>query len=206
MMKLYDFPRCPFCRKVRIALLEKGIDYKNVFVDLNKKEQKEPWFLKLNHNGKVPVLVDGTKIIYESTVINEYLEEKFDTHPLLAKNKYTRAKIRMLVEYCEKNFHTYVFSIYKELKLKKSLKINKKLIEHNKTKLDSELKYLDGLLKESNYLAGRFSLADIAFMPRVLILEYLDIKINNKYKFVLSWVENLKKRDSSKIVLEGNDR
>ena len=106
----------------------------------------------------------------------------------------------------EKTFHTHVFSIYKELKLKKTLRINKKLIEHNKTRLDAELKYLNDLLKGSNYLAGRFSLADIAFMPRVLILQYLDIKINNKYKFVLGWVENLKKRDSSKIVLEGNDR
>jgi glutathione S-transferase len=206
MIELYDFPRCPFCRKVRITLQEKGIKYKNILVDLNNKEQKKPQFLKLNPSGKVPVLVDGTKIIYESTIINEYLEEKFENPPLLPKNIYKKAKIRMLVEYCEKTFHTHVFSIYKELKLKKTLRINKKLIEHDKTRLDAELKYLNDLLKGSNYLAGRFSLADIAFMPRVLILQYLDIGINNKYKFVLGWVENLKKRDSSKIVLEGNDR
>lgn len=206
MIELYDFPRCPFCRKVRITLQEKGIKYKNILVDLNKKEQKKPQFLKLNPSGKVPVLVDETKIIYESTIINEYLEEKFVNLPLLPKNIYKKAKIRMLVEYCEKTFHTHVFSIYKELKLKKTLRINKKLIEHNKTRLDTELKYLNYLLKGGNYLAGRFSLADIAFMPRVLILQYLDIEINNKYKFVLGWVENLKKRDSSKIVLEGNDR
>ena len=89
MMKLYDFPRCPFCRKVRIVLLEKGIKYKQVFVDLNKKEQRKPQFLKLNPQGKVPVLVDGTKIIYESTVINEYLKEKYNNFPLLPKNLYT---------------------------------------------------------------------------------------------------------------------
>lgn len=206
MIKLYDFPRCPYCRKVKIALLEKEIKYENIPVDLNKKEQKKPWFLKLNPNGKVPVLVDGTKVIYESTVINEYLEEKSDTPPLLSKNKYKRAKVRMLVEYCDNTFHTYVFSIYKELKLKKSLKINKKLIEYNKSKLNSELKYLDGLLNGSNYLVGRFSLADIAFMPRILILEYLEIEINHKLKNVLKWVENLKKRESAKMVLEGNDR
>lgn len=206
MIKLYDFPRCPYCRKVKIALLEKEIKYENIPVDLNKKEQKKPWFLKLNPNGKVPVLVDGTKVIYESTVINEYLEEKSDTPPLLSKNKYKRAKVRMLVEYCDNTFHTYVFSIYKELKLKKSLKINKKLIEYNKSKLNSELKYLDGLLNGSNYLVGRFSLADIAFMPRILILEYLEIEINHKLKNVLKWAENLKKRESAKMVLEGNDR
>ena len=152
------------------------------------------------------MLVDGTKIIYESTIINEYLEEKYKNFPLLPKDIYKKANIRMLVEYCENTFHTYVFTLYKELKLKKTTRINKKLIDENKSMLDTELQYLNDLLKGSNYLAGRFSLADVAFMPRVLILEYLDIKINNKYKFVLHWVENLKKRGSSKIVLEGNDR
>ncbi|NIP39375.1 MAG: glutathione S-transferase family protein [Candidatus Dadabacteria bacterium] len=204
MIKLYDFPRCPYCRKVRIALAEKQIPYEQILVDLNKKEQREPKFLKLNPNGKVPVLADGSKIIYESTIINEYLEEKYPDRPLLPKDIYSKARIRMLVEYCEKTFHTYVFSIYKELKIKKTLKANQKLIDLNKTKLDTELKYLNEILKGHSYIAGRFSLADAAFMPRALILDYLDIKVNSKYKFVLSWIDRLKKRESSAIVLEGN--
>ncbi len=204
MIKLYEFPRCPYCRKVRIALAEKKIPYENIFVDLTKKEQRKPKFLKLNPNGKVPVIVDGSKIIYESTIINEYLEEKYRDRPLMPRDIYNRAKIRMFVEYCEKSFHTYVFGIYKELKLKKSLKVNKQLIEHNKTKLDLEFQYLNKILKGHNYLAGRFSLADVAFMPRVLLLDYLDIRVNSKYKNVLKWVDNLKKRESSKIVFDGN--
>jgi len=93
MIKLYDFPRCPFCRKVRITLLEKEIEYQNIFVDLNKKEQKKPEFLKLNPIGKVPVLVDGDNIIYESSVINEYIEETFPEPPLLPYDSFKKARI-----------------------------------------------------------------------------------------------------------------
>ncbi|HSG31114.1 MAG TPA: glutathione S-transferase family protein [Thermodesulfobacteriota bacterium] len=204
MIKLYDFPRCPYCRKVRIALVEKQIPYEQIFVDLNKKEQRKPKFLKLNPNGKVPVIADGSKIIYESTIINEYLDEKYPLRPLLPKELYTKALTRMLIEYCEKTFHTYVFGIYKELKLKNNLKANQKLIELNLKNLDTELKYLNGILKGHNYITGRFSLADVAFMPRILLLDYLDIHINSKYKYVLNWIDKLKIRESSKIVLEGN--
>jgi glutathione S-transferase len=57
MLRLYDYPQCPFCRKVRIALAEKGIKYEKVLVGLRKKEQKNKDFLKLNPYGKVPVIV-----------------------------------------------------------------------------------------------------------------------------------------------------
>lgn len=204
MIKLYEFPRCPYCRKVKIVLHEKEIPYKSIFVDLNKKEQREPQFLELNPNGKVPVLVDGKKVIYESTVINEYLEEKYGTNPLLPQNHYTRAKIRMLVDYCEKTFHTYVFGIYKELKLNETKQVNKKLILHNTKQLNNEFKYLDNMLSGKKYLAGRFSLADIAFMPRVLLLDYLGIEVKVEYTNLKNWITRLQKRKTSEIVLTGN--
>lgn len=158
----------------------------------------------MNPNGKVPVLAHGTKIIYESTVINEYLEEKYNNRPLLPKDVYKKARIRMLVEYCEKTVHSYVFGIYREKILRKSTKPNLRLIDHNIKKLDIELKFLNQNLKDKSYLEGRFSLADVAFMPRVLLVDYLDIKINNEYKYVHNWIDRLKKRESSKIVLQGN--
>lgn len=63
-------------------MYEKNIPYETVPVDLVKKEQKRPEFLKMNPYGKVPVLVDDA-IIYESCIINEYLEEKYPAPPLL---------------------------------------------------------------------------------------------------------------------------
>src|SRR3972149_578337 len=86
MIKLYDYPQCPFCRKVRIVLAEKGIEYERILVDLRKKEQKKEDFLRLNPYGKVPVLVDNDVLIYESSIINEYLDEKYPNPPLMPSN------------------------------------------------------------------------------------------------------------------------
>ena len=100
MIKLYDYPQCPFCRKVRIVLLEKGIEYERIFVDLRKKEQKKGDFLRLNPYGKVPVLIDDGVVIYESSVINEYLDEKYPNPPLMPSDFAARAKVRILVDFC----------------------------------------------------------------------------------------------------------
>jgi glutathione S-transferase len=54
MIRLYDYPDCPFCQKVRVVLAEKDLEYERVHVDLHKGEQKSPEFLKLNPYGKVP--------------------------------------------------------------------------------------------------------------------------------------------------------
>ena len=202
MIKLYDFPRCPFCRKVRITLLEKEIEYQNIFVDLNKKEQKKPEFLKLNPIGKVPVLVDGDNIIYESSVINEYIEETFPEPPLLPYDSFKKARARMLVEYCEKYIHQYVFNIYKEMKLKKGSVVNSEKIRINKKLLYKQLEFLNSILSKGNdYIVGEFSLADIAFMPRMLILESLGIEVTKDLSNVSKWIDKLMSRKSSEIVL-----
>ena len=77
MLKLYDYPDCPFCQKTRVVLAEKDLEYEKVFVDLRKQEQKTPEFLRMNPYGKVPVLIDEDEVIYDSTIINEYLEEEY---------------------------------------------------------------------------------------------------------------------------------
>ena len=55
MIRLYDYPDCPFCQKVRVVLAEKDLEFEKLLVDLHKGEQKAPEFLKLNPYVKVPV-------------------------------------------------------------------------------------------------------------------------------------------------------
>ena len=82
MMKLYDYPDCPFAQKVRVVLAEKELEYEKVFVDLRTGEHRQnAEFLKLNPYGKVPVLIDDEVVVYDSTIINEYLEEEYP-HPV----------------------------------------------------------------------------------------------------------------------------
>ena len=77
MLKLYNYPDCPFCQKVRVVLAEKDLEYEKVLVDLRKQDQKAPEFLQLNPYGKVPVLVDeDTVVIMASNDVRHSAEKQ----------------------------------------------------------------------------------------------------------------------------------
>ncbi|HXQ20831.1 MAG TPA: glutathione S-transferase family protein [Candidatus Acidoferrales bacterium] len=92
---LYDFEGSPCARRVRIVLLEKGLRWTTRSVDLTKMEQKHPDYLKLNPNGVVPTLMHGDRVIYESNVITEYLDDVFPTPPLYPADPWERAQAKM---------------------------------------------------------------------------------------------------------------
>lgn len=200
MIKLYDYPQCPFCRKVRVALAEKGIKYERVFVDLRKKEQKREEFLKLNPYGKVPVLIDNGDVIYESSVINEYINEKYPDPPLMPSDLAGRAKVRIWVDFCESHFHTPWFSIYREMTFKPENERNGELIEKSKNEIKEYISRLNQGLERHEFLAGSYTLADAAFTPRVALFDSLGIRIDSEFKNVRNWVERIKSRPSYKAL------
>jgi glutathione S-transferase len=73
MIKLYTFPPSTNYRKVRIVLLEKGLEFERITIDLAKREQKNPGYLQIHPYGQIPALDDEGFVVYDSTVINEYL-------------------------------------------------------------------------------------------------------------------------------------
>ena len=77
MLELYHAPQSTCSQKVRIALAEKNLDWTERRVNLPKNEQLRPEYLKLNPNGVVPTLVHDGKVIIDSSVILEYLDEVF---------------------------------------------------------------------------------------------------------------------------------
>jgi hypothetical protein len=82
---LYDAMPSGNSDRVKVVLHEKGLAYDRVTLDLAKKEQKRPEFLRLNPYGKVPVIDDDGKVLFESCIINEYLEEQYLSHRLCQK-------------------------------------------------------------------------------------------------------------------------
>jgi len=196
MLKFYDYPACPFCRKVKITLEEKGIEYEKIYVDLRKKEQKKEEFLKLNPYGKVPVIVDNGAVVYESSVINEYLEEKYPNPPLMPSDPKDRARIRIWVDFCETHFHNPWFSLYWEIKFKPEKSRDTELIEGCRNEIKEHLHRLDKELEGQEYLAGSYSLADVAFTPRIAIFDQLEIDVDTKLKNVINWIERIKSRAS----------
>src|SRR2546422_10788278 len=92
---LYDSHGSPCARRVRAVLLEKGLAWATRLVDLTRMEQKRPGYLALNPNGVVPTLVHGDRVLYESNVITEYLDDVFPDPPLYPHDPWARAQAKI---------------------------------------------------------------------------------------------------------------
>ncbi|MCL1127708.1 glutathione S-transferase family protein [Shewanella surugensis] len=79
---LYEYEGSPCVRRVKITLIEKGLTFKTQSIDLSRMQQKSQEYLSINPNGVVPTLSHNARMIYESSVINEYLEDQFPTNAL----------------------------------------------------------------------------------------------------------------------------
>ena len=95
MLELYHAPISTCSQKVRMALCEKGLEWTDRLVDLQKGEQFAPDYLKLNPNAVVPTLVDDGKVLIESTLINEYLDDKYSDAPLKPASADARHAMRL---------------------------------------------------------------------------------------------------------------
>src|SRR5438046_5525030 len=96
-MKLYSGPLSLFTGKVRVALDEKGLAHEIVSVPFSRTrgyQPKHPDVLATNPKGQVPVLVDGALALYDSTIILEYLEDRYTSPPLYPKDVVARARCR----------------------------------------------------------------------------------------------------------------
>jgi glutathione S-transferase len=101
MLVLYHASHSTCSQKVRLVLHEKGLPFDDVKLDLGKKDQLKPEYLALNPNGVVPTLVDDGVPIIESSVICEYLEEKYPHNPLTPSDLIERARMRAWMHYIE---------------------------------------------------------------------------------------------------------
>jgi glutathione S-transferase len=196
MIKLYTFPPSTNSRKVRIVLIEKGLEFERINIDLSKKEQKNPDYLKINPYGQIPALDDEGFILYDSTVINEYLEDEYPYPPLLPKDSEGRARARLMEDFRDTHFNPHFVEIIHEVRYKPEGQRDMKVIEHAKAEITKCFDRIEKELEGKEYLAGTFSLADIAFMANFDLLERFNIPVDPKYKNMLAWMARLKARPS----------
>ena len=95
MLELYHNTMSSCAQKVRVALAEKGLDWKSHHLNLRAGDQQRPEYLKLNPKGVVPTLIDGNLVIRESNVILEYLDDAYPNPPLLPSDPFGRAQVRL---------------------------------------------------------------------------------------------------------------
>jgi stringent starvation protein A len=196
MLKLYDYPDCPFSQKVRVVLAEKDLEYEKIFVDLRKQEQKLPDFLRLNPYGKVPVLIDEDAVLYDSTIINEYLEDEYPLPRLMPEDSQARAGVRMLEDYCDNSFIPPTTMLLAQLR-KTDAERDTQRVEQAREDLRRALYYLRDRLSGHEFLAGKeFTLADAAFAPRIMVLGRLGIELEPALAPVQGWIDRVRARPS----------
>jgi glutathione S-transferase len=195
MIKLYHFPLSTNSRKVRIALIEKGLEFERVLIDLSKREQKNPEYLKIHPFGQVPALADDGFIVYDSTIINEYLEDEYPHPSLLPSDSEGRARARLMEDFRDNYFNPPFVDLVREMRKPEGEK-NLQVIERAKADITKCFDRIEQELTGREYLAGAFSLADIAFMPNLDALDRFQIAVDPKYTNLVAWIERLKARPS----------
>src|SRR5262249_51534465 len=167
-----------------------------IFVDLRKQEQKLPDFLRLNPYGKVPVLVDEDEVIYDSTIINEYLEEEYPLPRLMPEDSQGRARVRMLEDYCDHSFIPPTTMLLTQLR-KTDAERDPQRVEQAREELRRGLYFLRDHLGSQEYLVGReFTLADASFAPRIMVLGRLGIELEPALAPVQVWIDRIRSRSS----------
>jgi len=92
---LYDAANMPSPRRVRMCLIEKGLSFRIRWLNLGLMDQKQPAYLRLNPTGLVPTLLHEGQRVYDSNVINEYLDSLYPQPPLVPPDAFGQAQMRM---------------------------------------------------------------------------------------------------------------
>ena len=111
MIKLYDDALSPCAQKVRLVLAEKGLQIQLAPVNLTRKENLNPDYLKLNPKGVVPTLVEDDMVFTESTIIMEYVDDAHPTPPLRPMAAAERARMRMWMRLVDDEVHLAIGAV-----------------------------------------------------------------------------------------------
>ena len=196
MIKLYTFPPSTNSRKVRIALIEKGLEFERISIDLTKREQKNPDYLKVHPFGQIPALDDEGFVDYDSTIINEYLEDEYPYPPLMPSDSEGRARARMMEDFRDAHFNPYFVHIIQESRKPEGERDTQR-IDNAKAEIAKAFDRIEAELQGRDYLTGAFSLADVAFMANIELLDRFGIVVDPiKYKNTVGWIARLKARPS----------
>jgi glutathione S-transferase len=177
MIKLYTFHLSTNGRKVHMALEEAKASYEIVAVNLMTGEQKNPEYLKLNPNGKVPTLVDDGVVMWESIAILLYLAEKFPAATLLPTAVSERARAFQWLVWQPTTFGAPASILFRQMRFTPEDKRDQKVIDQARAEVTKNAEILAGGLQGRDYLAGTFSVADMALMPYLHVLAELKVAL-----------------------------
>lgn len=191
-MQLYMTPHSTFCRRVRIALHEKGLRAEEV--QAGAEVRASPAFRALNPYGRIPVLLDGSLVLYESTAILEYLEALRPDPPLVPSAAGARARVAMHVKLCDLEFTPHAVRIQRPKRLEPEERWDRSAMAQAREPIASHYAKLERELEGRDYLVGNdFTWADLVYVPFLHFHPLLEIELPTR---IAAWWQRLSQRDS----------
>jgi glutathione S-transferase len=194
---------CPYAQRTHMTLIEKGLEFERREVDLSNKPD---WFNKVSPYSKVPVVKIGEHVVWESAIINEFIDETHPEPALMPSDPFERALARIWIDYCNT---VWVDDSYGLLYAKEPAKQ-----AEMKEKVEKDLKKIefDGLRKLSDgpfWLGDKISLVDLTFYPFFerfsAIGKLRGVAIPKDCTRILAWYEKMRARPSAKATAHGDD-
>jgi glutathione S-transferase len=166
-LTVYEHPLSPYAQKVKIALDEKGVPYETKMPTAIGTGQVDMDFLKANPRGEVPALIDGDAALFDSTIILEYIEDKWPEPALLPKDPLGRARARTIEEVMDTAFEPINWGMgeirwFKRAQGAQAAEIERRAAAQARGLYD----WLSRMLGHAQWFGGdRFGWADLSVVP-----------------------------------------
>ncbi|WP_415771856.1 glutathione S-transferase N-terminal domain-containing protein [Neisseria sp. CP9] len=187
MMILYSGITCPFSQRCRFVLYEKGMDFEIKDVDIFNKPED---LAVMNPYNQVPVLVERDLILYESNIINEYIDERFPHPQLMPGDPVMRGRGRLVLFRMEKELFSLVHVLENPNSTNKEMAKAREAIGNGLTML------APAFTKNKYILGDDFSMIDVALSPLLWRLDHYDIKLGKSAASLLKYAERIFQREA----------
>jgi RNA polymerase-associated protein len=185
MMVLYSGTTCPFSQRCRFVLFEKGMDFEIRDVDLYNKPED---ISIMNPYGQVPILVERDLILYESNIINEYIDERFPHPQLMPADPVMRARARLFLF----NFERELFIHVQQLERRDQARDASKAMDRARAQIRDRLTQLTPIFIKNKYMLGEdFSMLDVAIAPLLWRLDHYGIDMPKTAAPLLRYAERI---------------
>jgi len=180
MMILYSGTACPFSQRCRIVLYEKGMDFEIRDIDPMEKADE---IAAMNPYSQVPILVERELTLYESNIINEYIDERFPHPQLMPADPVMRARARLFLH----NFERDLFSHLNDI-----VNGTPKAAEKARIIVRDNLTQIAPIFNKQKYMLGDdYSMLDVAIAPLLWRLDYYGIQLPKQATPLLKYAERL---------------
>ena len=180
MMTLYSTITCPFSHRCRIVLHEKDMDFQVIDVDPNNKPED---IAVMSPYGRAPILVERDLVLYESNIINEYIDDRFPHPQLMPADPVMRARARLFLYRFEQELFCHIDDVESK---------DQKVADKARALISDNLTVITPIFEKQKYILGDdYSMLDVAIVPLLWRLEPYGISLPKKAAPLLKYSERL---------------